>query len=289
MFLQFLINGIITGILYSLAAVGFALVYNTARIFHIAAAAVYTIAAYAFFFAARLPALPLWGAGVIALVVAAAVNILCDAAVYHPLARKGASPNVIMISSIGLMIVLVNMVAMIFGNETKIITNSIQPSFHLGSLILTQPQMLQLVVGAGALVLLAVFLKFSSFGLKARALGNDPTLFEIFGFSTGATRWFMFGLGGLFLGLASCLSAYDVGMSPHGGMSVLINALVAVIIGGMGRFLACVAGGLLLGILQALVVWQFAANWQYAVTFLLLIVFLFFRPQGLLGMPRRAV
>lgn len=289
MFLQFLINGIITGILYSLAAVGFALVYNTARIFHVAAAAIYTIAAYAFFFTVRLSLLPLWMAGVIALVFAATVNIFCDAAVYRPLARKGGSPNVIMISSIGLMIVFINVVAMIFGNETKIITNSIQPSFHLGSLILTQPQMLQLVVGVGSLASLAIFLKFSSFGLKARALGNNPMLFEIFGFNTGRTRLYMFGLSGLFLGLASCLSAYDVGMSPHGGMAVLINALVAMIIGGTGRFLACVAGGILLGILQALVVWQFAANWQYAVTFLLLIVFLFFRPQGLLGIPRRAV
>lgn len=289
MFLQFLTNGLITGILYSLAAVGFALVYNTTRIFHVAAAAVYTIAAYVFFFAARTLELPLWIAGVIALAFAAAVNVLCDVAVYRPLGRKGASLNVIMISSIGLMIVLINIVAMIFGNETKIITNAIQPSFHWGSLILTQPQMLQLIVGAGALVLLAVLLKFSSLGLKTRALGNDPTLFEIFGFNTGATRFYMFALGGVFLGLASCLSSYDVGMSPHGGMAVLINALVAMIIGGVGRFMACVAGGLLLGILQALVVWQFAANWQHAVTFLLLIVFLFFRPQGLLGTPRRVV
>lgn len=289
MFLQFLINGIITGILYSLAAVGFTLVYNTARIFHVAAAAVYTVAAYAFFFAVCSLDLQLWLSGVLALVFVAAVNVLCDVAVYRPLARNGASPNVVMISSIGLMIVLINMVAMIFGNETKIITSAIQPSFHLGSLILTHPQMIQLVIGSGALILLAVLLKFSSLGLKARALGNDPTLFELFGFNIGITRLCMFGLGGVFVGLAACLSSYDVGMSPFGGMAVLINALVAMIIGGVGRFLACVAGGILLGILQALVVWQFAANWQHAVTFLLLIVFLFFRPQGLLGTSRRPV
>jgi branched-chain amino acid transport system permease protein len=72
-------------------------------------------------------------------------------------------------------------------------------------------------------------------------------------------------------------------------MAVLINAMVAMIIGGIGRFVACVAGGLLLGILQALVVWRFAANWQPAVTFLLLLVFLFFRPQGLFGVRRRIV
>jgi len=289
MFLQFIINGIITGVLYSLAAAGFALVYNTTRIFHIAAAAVYTLAAYGFFFAARSLGLPLWLAVVVALVFTAAASVACETAVYRPLARKGASPNVVMISSIGLMTILINVVAMLFGNETKIISNAIQTPFRFGGLVLTQPQMLQLVVGAGALALLAALLKFSSLGIKMRALGNAPVLYEIFGFNTGALRLGVFALSGVFLGLSSCLSANDVGMTPYGGMSVLINAFVAMIIGGTERILACVAGGILLGVLQALAVWQFAANWQNAVTFLLLLVFLFFRPQGLLGARRRAV
>ena len=73
------------------------------------------------------------------------------------------------------------------------------------------------------------------------------------------------------------------------GMNVLINAMVAMIIGGVGRFNACILGGLLLGILQSLVVYQFASNWQNAITFLVLLLFLFLRPQGIVGYKQRTV
>jgi predicted MFS family arabinose efflux permease len=63
----------------------------------------------------------------------------------------------------------------------------------------------------------------------------------------------------------------------------------AMIIGGVGRFGTCVAGGLILGLLQSLVVFQFASNWQNAITFLVLLIFLFFRPQGIAGYKQRTV
>ncbi|MDR2027824.1 MAG: hypothetical protein LBQ01_09785 [Prevotellaceae bacterium] len=109
------------------------------------------------------------------------------------------------------------------------------------------------------------------------------------GFNITSTRLFVFALSGIFLALGSCLTAYDIGMDPHVGMSLLINAMVAMIIGGTGRFEACVIGGVSLGILQALVVYQFSANWQNAITFLMLLLFLFFRPQGIIGYKKRMV
>jgi len=70
---------------------------------------------------------------------------------------------------------------------------------------------------------------------------------------------------------------------------MLLNAVVALIIGGIGRFEAPILGGFIIGILQALSVWVFSARWQDAVTFTLLIIFLLFRPQGLIGEKRRTV
>ena len=78
-------------------------------------------------------------------------------------------------------------------------------------------------------------------------------------------------------------------MDPYVGMPMLLNAVVALIIGGVGRFEAPVIGGLLIGVLQALVVYVASARWQDAVTFLLLIAFLLFRPQGILGEKIRSV
>ena len=72
-------------------------------------------------------------------------------------------------------------------------------------------------------------------------------------------------------------------------MSVTINAIVAMIIGGVGKFNTCIIGGIVLGVLQSLTVYEFASNWQNAVTFLVLLIFLFLRPQGIAGYKQRTV
>jgi branched-chain amino acid transport system permease protein len=289
MLLQFIVNGIITGILYSLSAIGFALVYNTTRIFHIAAAALYVAAAYLFYYAFHILGLPLCLSAIFALVFTALLSSLCEWLVYRPLYNKMSSLNVVMISSIGAMTILINVIALIFGNETKVLDNSIQKVFIFQNIIITTPQLWQLVLGTVAITAFMLFLRFSQFGLKVRALSNDDTLFKVMGFNITATRLLVFALSGVFLALGSCLTAYDIGMDPHVGMPLLINAMVAMIIGGIGRFEACVIGGVSLGILQALVVYQFSANWQNAITFLALLLFLFFRPQGVIGYKKRMV
>jgi branched-chain amino acid transport system permease protein len=194
-----------------------------------------------------------------------------------------------MISSIGVMTVLINVIAILFGNETKVLENSIQRVFTFGEVIITNPQLWQMIAGISAIAFFMIFLKFSKFGLKAKALSNDDMLFKVLGFDITTTRVLVFALSGVFLALGSCLTAYDIGMDPHVGMPTLINAMVAMIIGGAGRFNACVIGGISLGILQALVVYQFSANWQNAITFLALLLILFLRPQGIMGYKKRMV
>jgi Branched-chain amino acid ABC-type transport system, permease components len=286
---QFVINGLITGILYSLSAIGFALVYNTTRIFHIASAAIYVVAAYVFYFAFISLGFPLWLSVVASLVVTAIFSVVCELIVYRPLFKKQSSLNVVMISSIGVMTILVNVVVMIFGNETKVIDNSIQPVYTFMEIIITRPQMYQFVAGVLAITIFMLFLRFTKFGLKTKALSNDPELFMVMGFNVNHTRILVFALSGVFLALGSCLTVYDIGMDPHMGMSILINAMVAMIIGGIGRFDACVIGGVSLGVLQSLVVYQFSANWQNAITFVVLLLFLFFRPHGFFGYKKRMV
>lgn len=289
MLLQFIINGFITGILYSLCAIGFALVYNTTRIFHIAAAALYVIAAYSLYYAYNVMNMELPLAIFFAVAVTALFSLGSEWIIYRPLYKKKSSLNVVMISSIGLMTILVNAVAMFFGNETKVIDNSIQPTYNWGEVIITTPQMYQLMGGMAVIIVFMLFSRYSRWGIQFRALSSDDVLFGALGYRINRTRNIIFLLSGVFIALASCLTVYDVGLDPHMGMNVLINAMVAMIIGGTGRFNACILGGLLLGILQSLVVYQFASNWQNAITFLVLLFFLFLRPQGIAGYKQRTV
>jgi len=289
MFWQFIINGLITGILYSLLAIGFALVYNTTRIFHIAAAGIYVFAAYMFWFFVAEAGLPIIPASLVAIALTMLLSLLSELLVYRPLKNKKASLNVAMIASIGAMTVIVNTIAMCFGNETKVIENAILQPLTLGDIIITTPQKYQAIIGIVAIILFMAILKWTNWGLRLKALSADETLFETLGYDTKATRVMVFLASGAFIALASCLTVYDVGLDPNMGMSVLISAVVAMIIGGVGKFSTCILGGLTLGVLQSLTVYKFASNWQNAVTFLVLLILLFLRPQGIAGYKQRTV
>ena len=289
MLLQFIINGLITGLLYSLLAIGFALVYNTTHIFHIAAAGIYVFAAYMFWWLSIKLGIPLLPAAALAVLLTMGLSLLSEVGVYRPLRRKKSSLNVVMIASIGLLTIIVNAIAMLFGNETKVVENAILPTYKLGEIIITTPQLFQVIVAVVAIALFLILLDRTRFGLKLRALSADETLFETLGYNKQRTFSGVFLLSGLFVALASCATVYDVGMDPNMGMTVLINAMVAMIIGGVGRYGTCVIGGLVLGVLQSLTVYCFASNWQNAITFVLLLLFLFLRPQGIAGYKQRAV
>jgi len=286
---QFIINGLITGILYSLVAVGFALIYNTMKIFHLAAAAIYVFAAFMFYAFAVTLKVPVPAAALIAIVLSMGLSLLSDAVVYRPLESRGATGNVTMIASIGLMTVIINLLAIFFGREARVIVNQVQRVFSFGDVLVTTPQMWQLTIGACVLILFLLFLAGSSWGIRIRALSADRILYETMGYDVGRTRSGLFLLSGAFIAIGSCLTVYDVGMDLNMGMNVLINALVAMILGGVGRLGTCVAGGLVLGVLQSLTVYLTSANWQGAVTFLLLLILLLFRPQGIAGLKQRVV
>lgn len=287
---QFLINGLITGILYSLFAIGFALVYNTTRIFHIAAAGIYVFAAYMFWLFVSNVGLPIFPAAVVAIALTMVLSLLTEVLVYRPLKNRKASLGVAMIASIGLLTIIINTIALFFGNESKSINiPELQSSLVLGDISIKYTQMYQALIGLTVLILFVTVIQRTDWGLRLRALSADETLFETLGYDTRTTRVVVFLASGAFIAIASCLTVYEIGLDPNMGMSVLISAIAAMIIGGVGKFSTCILGGLTLGIVQKLTVSQFESTWEPAVTFLILLIFLFLRPQGIAGYKQRTV
>ena len=289
MLLQFIINGLITGLLYSLLAIGFALVYNTTKVFHLAAAGLYVVAAYAFYSFVSLLHFPILFGAIAAIFVTMAFSLLTELLVYRPLAKKKSSTNVSLIAAVGLLTILVNLVALFYGNAPKVVENSLKSTYTFGGLILSQPQAWQAGIGLVAVVAFVIFIHITSWGKRFRAISDDEVLFNTLGYSLTGTRFVAFLLSGVFIALSSCLNVYEVGMDPNMGMNVLINAMAAMIIGGIGRFDACVIGGLTLGLIQSLVLMHMPSSWQSGVTFLILMLFLFFRPQGIAGYKQRTI
>lgn len=289
MLIQLVINGIIMGAIYASLALGFSLVYYTTKIFHIAYAVLYMISGYflyTFFNQLHWSYLLSVGLSIITTII---ISFLIEILVYKPLVKKKASDEVILISSLGVMIIIINLVALFYGNETKIIDNNIAKSISIGEIIVTYPQIYGLLFSILFIVLFFIIIHFTRLGIVIRAFKDDVELVKVHGLNIFKTRMILFGFSGFFAALSGILMAQDIGFDPYVGLAMLLNAMVAMIIGGTGKFSAPVLGGFIIGLLQALVIWQFSANWQEALTFLLLIGFLVFRPQGILGKKIRQV
>lgn len=284
--MQILANGLINGLTLALLALGFSVVYLPTRVFAIALAGVYALTPY-LAWQCRQWHFP-WGVTLsLSLFVVVVLCLAIERFNHRPLIRRGASPSAHMISSLGLFIILTQLVALVWGNETRVLRTGIDSTWTGWGVILTRSQLMAACVSMVILAGFYVWLRRTSLGLQFRALSDNPVQLALYGYNTDRLRLLAAGMAGLLTGLSSLLVAYDVGFDPHTGLNVLLLAIVAVIVGGRHSFFAPILGGVLIGFLRAEVVWYLSARWQEAVTFLLLVVILFFRPQGLLGSKGR--
>lgn len=291
MTVQFLANGLCSAAVNSLIALGFGLIYFACRIFHIAHGAVYTLAGYVAWAAFVVLGWPLVLAFCAGMGAGVALGIIIELSVYYPLINprrsRTASPAVAMMSSLGVYIVGVNLVAMIAGNDTKVLRPGVEKTVYLSGAILTHIQVVQLITAAVVLILFGVVLWRTQIGRTIRALADDPELVSIMGYNVRLLRLGVMAIGSALAGAGSILVAFSVGIDPHVGFPAVLIAAVATIVGGFGCLLAPALGALILGILQSIVIWQTSQKWAPAVAFGVLIVMLILRPRGILATVKR--
>jgi branched-chain amino acid transport system permease protein len=287
MFFQFLINGFISGSLIALMAIGFWFIYRATSLFHIAHGAIYTAATYAFYSFYVSERIPLSFAVLLSLIISILLGLAMYFYLYRPLDLKNASAGIKFISSLAAYILIVNVIALLYGNETLVLSEGLSESISFGNAILTEIQVYQFVVFAVLFPASYFLIKATKLGRAIRAIGDNPSLFKSLGLNERLVKALVFAIGSAIAGSSSILSGLDVGIDPHMGMVPLLNAVVAVIIGGIKRLDGVVIGALLIGIVQNLVIWQFSARWESAVTFLVLITVLLYRSGGLFVVKKR--
>jgi branched-chain amino acid transport system permease protein len=283
LFLQLLLNGLAAGALYALMAVGFALIYNATRMLHLAHGAVFTFGGYALYVLHIRLGLHFAVALVLSVLLTAFFGALNELLVYRPLRRRGSSHAAILIASIGILTLCQAIFALSFGTTTLNMHQGALSTFEVGGLVLTELH----VMAAGASIiifpLLQWFLVRTRHGRAMRALADNPRLAVIYGIDTDRFYVMIFALGSALAAVSVALSAFDVGVRPEMGFSIMFVALIAVIVGGIGYLPGAAAGGLLLGLLQNLSLWPLSSQWQEVVLFGALIAFLVFRPEGIFG------
>jgi len=288
---QLLSNGVIAGSIYSLVALGFALIYQTTRFFHFAHGAIYTFGAYfAYLFYIQL------GFGqVVAFPLACAATMVlgvgCEVMVYKPMRKRRATDLTLLIASLGLYIVLQNIISMTWGDDTKTMRTGEVVEGHefLGARI-TDIQITIIVTSIVLITLMALIMTKTKFGKALRALANDPELARLSGINSDRYIMYAFAIGSFIAAVAAIMISFDTDMTPTMGFNALVMGVIAVIVGGIGSLPGAALGGLFIGLAQNLGVWQLPSKWQDTIAFVILILFLLFRPYGILGKkPQKAL
>ncbi len=268
----------------ALIATGFALIFWTTRFFHFAHAIIFTAGAYLVFAFKGKVGLPMALAIPLGLVGAAILGCLLDLLIYRPLRNKKASPLILLLVSLGLYILLQNLVSMLFGDDTKVIrSGEIREGIHILGAQLTSIQLTTIVTGLFLLCMTRLFLKKTKLGRSIRAVASDPVLAELSGIGSNTIILTVMAIGSFLAGMAGILVALDVDMTPTMGMQPLMLAVVATIIGGTRNVWGIALASFMLAAAQQCAAWMIGSQWQDFTAFILLLVFLLGKPKALMG------
>ncbi len=281
---QLIINGIIAGSIYALIAIGFTVIYRTVKFFHFAHGVVYTAGAYFAYTLIITLGLNFALSFFLSIILAAILGIAIDRLVYYPLRRQNASNLIFLLASFGVFIFLQNLIQLLYGAQILTIrTGPIKEGHHFLGAVITDIQILILVVSIILMMLLWLFIQKTKLGKAMRAVSDDPVAANVVGINPERIILTSFAIGSALAGAAGILISFETNIEPTMGFSAILKGIIASIIGGIGSIPGAVLGGFFLGLAENLGIWKISAGWKDAIAFGVLIIFLIFRPTGILG------
>jgi len=283
--IQLILNSIIAGAIYALVALGFNLIYGTVKFFDLGYGALTAVGAYGVFWMGKMLGLSPWLAIPFGILASGLVGFIVYRLVYVPLRRRQASSMVLLVASLGVFTMVQALVAILFTSQFQTLSTSIgtQPIYHIFGGVITQIQVIILVTGVVIMLGLGLVLKKTMFGKAIKAIGDNEEVAKIVGINTSKVIGGVFFIGSAIAGIAGLLQGYDTGIEPTMGLALLLKGVIASIIGGIGNVYGGVLGAFLLGFVENFGIWKISGEWKDAIAFGLLIIFLLFRPQGILG------
>lgn len=303
--LQKLLNGLSIGSVYAIFALGYTLVYSILGIINLAHGAVFTLGAYltyaliggAFGFNgllanASLPIqLPFAVALILGSTLAGLVGVAIERLAFLPLRQRGSDPLLTVVSSLGVGVVIVNLLQYLVGAESYTFPantyGNLPLSINFGTAENPIPiRTVQLVIFAISVVIVAIltlFINYTKYGKAMQAIAEDPTTASLLGINSDRFIVLTFFISSFIAGVAGTLVASSVSIAgPYFGLSFGLRGLSVIVLGGLGSIPGAVVGGLVIGLVEAFVPGEYS-GYKDAVSFGILFIMLLVRPQGLLG------
>lgn len=284
--LQFFINAMSLGSLYALMALGLAIVYGIMRLINFAYGELVMVGGYTLLVVGATT-LPWIAVAVIAVLVTVVASLLLERVAFRPV--RSASPNTMLITSFAVSAFLQNFVLLTVSARPKAVRlpNIFNENIQFAGLTISKTDLITLVVCLGTLLVLTIFLRRTLLGVALRAAADDFTMTRLLGIRANWVIAAAFAISGALAGVVSLFWIGRLGsVTPTTGLTPILVAFVATVIGGMESLLGAVVGGFVLAFLTVglqMILPQNLLDFRQAIVFLIVILVLLFRPQGLIG------
>ena len=280
------LNGLSYGTVYALGAVGLTLVYGILKLVNFAHGDFLTFGAYAAFVINVTWGLPFVVGVLAAVVTTALLGLALERLMWRPMRKTGAGLLQLLLMSIGLALVIRNVIQMIAGSELKSLDVDVFSTVNFLGLRIGETELIVVVVGIVVLVAVGLMLRFTTLGKQMRALSDNLDLAETSGIDTGRVITYTWLLAGGLAGLAGALIAGITSVKPELGFELLLPIFAVVVLGGIGNAFGALSAGIILGLVIEWSTLIIDARWKLAIGFVILIVVLVIRPQGIFGKAR---
>lgn len=292
--LQLIVDGLVTGAVLAIAAVGVSLVYGILRLVNFAHGDYLTFGAYAALATTGL-GLGMIGATVVAVAATALLAVLLQRLLWGPLRRRRAGLLSNFLAAVGLALVLRHLIFFAAGAASRSYPVNQFSVETLGPIRVSASQLLAIALSVVAIALVGLLLARTTIGRRMRAFADNPELASIAGIDADRVVLATWVLAGALAGLAGELQGLIQGaFDPNMGWTLLLPIFAAVVLGTIGSAYGALAGGFVLGLVMELSTWSrlfggVPSAYKYVVAFTLLILILLVRPQGLLGRRARGL
>jgi branched-chain amino acid transport system permease protein len=276
------LNGLMTGAIYALVALGLTLIYGVLHIINFAHGALLTAAMFAAFFAHRLLGLDPYVATVFMAPLFFVVGYGLQRFIIGP-AAHGDDRNILLVT-LGLAVIIENALLYAFRADTR--TINLPYAFdvvEVGSAFVALPRIVAFIAVFAVALGLWLMMRWSYTGKAIRAVAKEKLGAELAGIEVAHIYAVTFGLGTACVAIAACLLIPSYYVNPHAGNAFVLIAFTIVVLGGMGSVAGALIGGLFVGVVESLSVYYLGESLGQISIFVMFILVLLFRPRGLFG------
>ena len=224
-----------------------------------------------------------WG---VSCLLAGIVSLALYRGLYVHMRERARSPLVMLVSTLGILLAITAFTTIIFQSAPRPLPDAFGSTpWKIAGANIKGFNLFAIAVAIAGFVFLFVILKMTSFGKAVRAIGDDEEVSKVVGINTTVVIAAVFFIGAIFAAMGGILSGHDTAIQPRMGLLLLLKGWIASVVGGIGNLYGAIVGGFSLGLIEQFGIWDLAGEWKDAISFVLLILFLSFWPNGLL--PRK--